>query len=158
MTMPVMSFTLRNRIRQYFTWRPVPAAASIGIALAVSIAFAAVLLVHHQREREIADNTRGLATYAMMLSAHLESSFAVLEAVQAGVLDQLRGENVANEQQFVGQVSTLAMHDVGGLTLVDNRGMLVNSTYYWPMPYRDLSDREYFKVLSARDGPDRYIT
>lgn len=169
MTMPVMSFTLRNPIRQYFTWHPVPAAASIGIALAVSIAFAAVLLVHHQREREIADNTRGLATYAMMLSAHLESSFAVLEAVQAGVLDQLRGENVANEQQFVGQVSTLAMHDVltarvaaihyvGGLTLVDNRGMLVNSTYYWPMPYRDLSDREYFKVLSARDGPDRYIT
>ncbi len=167
--MPVMSFTLRNPIRQYFTWRPVPAAASIGIALAVSIAFAAVLLVHHQREREIADNTRGLATYAMMLSAHLESSFAVLEAVQAGVLDQLRGDNVANEQQFVGQVSTLAMHDVltarvaaihyvGGLTLVDNRGMLVNSTYYWPMPYRDLSDREYFKVLSARDGPDRYIT
>ncbi|MBV9565135.1 MAG: EAL domain-containing protein [Bradyrhizobium sp.] len=164
-----MSLSLRNRVRQYFTWRPVPAAASIGIALAVSIAFAAVLLVRHQRDREIANNTGDLATYAMMLSAHLESSFAVLEAVQNGVLDQLHGENVANEQQFVSLVSTLAMHDVltarvaaihyvGGLTLVDRRGMLVNSTYYWPMPYRDLSDREYFSVLSARDGPDRFIT
>jgi diguanylate cyclase (GGDEF)-like protein len=164
-----MSITIRNLARQYITWHPLPAAASIGIALAVSIAAAAVLLVHHQREREIADNTDEVATYAMMLSAHLESSFAVLAAVQGGVLDQLRGENVTNEQQFVNLVSTEAMHDVltarvaaihyvGGLTLVNNQGILENSTYYWPMPYRDLSDREYFKVLSARDGPDRFIT
>jgi diguanylate cyclase (GGDEF)-like protein len=72
-------------------------------------------------------------------------------------------------RQYVSMVSTRAMHDVltarvaaihyvGGLTLIDSRGMLVNSTYYWPMPYRDLSDREYFSVLSARDGPDRFIT
>jgi diguanylate cyclase (GGDEF)-like protein len=164
-----MSLTIRNLVRRYLTRRPVPVATSIGIGLVLSVAFAAVLLIHHQREREIADNTGGLATYAMMLSAHLESSFTVLEAVQGGVLDQLRSENVTSEQQFVGLVSTLAMHDVlkarvaaihyvGGLTLIDNRGMLVNSTYYWPMPYRDLSDREYFHVLSARDGPDRFIT
>src|ERR1700744_2713455 len=98
----------------------------------------------------------------MMLSAHLESSFTVLEAVQGGVVDQLRSENVATEQQFVSLVSTRSMHDVltarvaaihyvGGMTLIDNRGRLVNSTYYWPMPYRDLSDRGYFHVLSARD-------
>src|ERR1700749_666344 len=160
---------LRNFVRRHFALRPVPAAASAGIALAVAIAFAATLLVYQQREREIADNTEDVATYAMMLSAHLESSFAVLEAVQSGVLDQLRGENVTTEEQFVSQVSTLAMHDVltarvaaihyvGGLTLADSRGMLVNSTYYWPMPYRDLSDREYFHVLSASDGPDRFIT
>ena len=164
-----MSLALRNLARRYLAWRSVPAAASIGVALAISIAFAAALLIYQQREREIADNTGGLSTYAMMLSAHLESSFAVLEAVQGGVLDQLRGDNVTTEQQYVSMVSTRNMHDVltarvaaihyvGGLTLVDNRGMLVNSTYYWPMPYRDLSDREYFHVLSASGGPDRYIT
>ena len=40
-----MSITIRNLARQYITWHPLPAAASIGIALAVSIAAAAVLLV-----------------------------------------------------------------------------------------------------------------
>ncbi len=164
-----MSPAFRNRLRRYFAWRPAPVAASVGVALAVAIAFAAALLIHHHREREIADNTEDLSTYVMVLSAHLESSFAVLEAVQSGVLDQLRGENVTSELQFVDEVSTLAMHDVltarvaaipyvGGLTIVNDRGKLVNSTYYWPMPYRDLSDREYFRVLSGRDGPDRFIT
>ena len=164
-----MSSALRSLFRRYLTRRPVPTAALIGIGLAISIAIAAVVLVRHLREREIADSTGGLATYATMLSAHLESSFAVLEAVQGGVLDQLRGDNVTTEQQFVDIVSTRAMHDimtarvaaihyVGGLTIVDNRGMLVNSTYYWPMPYRDLSDREYYHVLSAPGGPDRFVT
>lgn len=164
-----MSLAPRGPSRRRLTWYRVPTAALIGIWLAVLITFAAVLLVRHLREREIADHTGQIATYAMMLSAHLESSFAVLEAVQGGVLDQLRSENVTTEQQFVNFVSTFAMHNmltarvgaipyIGGLTFVDNRGMLVNSTYYWPMPYRDLSDREYFHVLSVRDGPDRFIT
>src|SRR6201987_3001645 len=164
-----MPSILRSLFRRYFTRRPVHMAASIGIGLAVAIAVAAALLVRHLREREIADNTSGLTTYATMLSAHLESSFAVLEAVQGGVLDQLRSDNVTTEQQFVDIVSTRAMnnimtarvaaiHYVGGLTIVDNRGMLVNSTYYWPVPYRDLSGREYFHVLSAPGAPDRFVT
>jgi diguanylate cyclase (GGDEF)-like protein len=164
-----MFLTLCNPSRWHLMRRPLLIAALIGIGLAVSIAIAAMLLVRNLREREIADNTSDLATYATMLSAHLESSFAVLEAVQGGVLDQLRSDNVTTERQFVDIVSTSTMHDmmtarvaaihyVGGLTLVDHRGMLLNSTYYWPMPYRDLSDREYFHVLSAPNGPDRFIT
>ena len=64
-----MSSALRSLFRRYLTRRPVPTAALIGIGLAVSIAIAAVVLVRHLREREIADNTGGLATYATMLSA-----------------------------------------------------------------------------------------
>ncbi len=146
-----------------------PIVISIGFALAASIALGAALLAQHLYQREIADSTANQITYATMLSAHLESSFTVLEAVQGGVLDQLHGENIKNEQQFISLVSTRAIHDtmtarvaaihyVGGMTLVDAQGMLVNSTYYWPMPSRDLSDREYYRLLSAPGAPDRLVT
>ncbi|MFT4119165.1 EAL domain-containing protein [Bradyrhizobium sp.] len=164
-----MPVAVRSFLYRLISSRPITIAAVTGICLAVSITIAAMLLVRHLRDREISDNTSELATYATLLSAHLESSFAVLEAVQDGVLAQLRADNVAAEQQFVDMASTSTMHTmltarvsaipfIGGLTLVDNRGMLVNSTYYWPMPYRDLSDREYFHVISSAEGPDRFVT
>jgi hypothetical protein len=120
-------------------------------------------------QRAIEDRNTRLASYAMMLSAHVESSFTVLEAVQDGVLDQLHSEDVKTEDRFISLIATPEMQQllkarvsaipyVGAITLLDDHGILVNSSYYWPVPYRNLADRDYFRILSAKDAPDRYVS
>ena len=158
-----------STLRSYLARRSVQIVASLGLGLAIAIVAVATLLVQHLRHRDLTDSSADLATYAMMLSAHLESSFMVLEAMQGGVLDQLHSEGITSEDQFVSLMSSATTHQlltarvgsipyVGGMTLIDRRGMLINSTYYWPMPYRDLSDRQYYKLLSQTAGPDRFVT
>jgi diguanylate cyclase (GGDEF)-like protein len=143
--------------------------ASIGFGIGLCIALSAGLLVLHLRQRAIEDGNARLASYAMMLSAHVESSFTVLEAVQDGVLDQLHSEDIKTEDRFISLIATPEMQQLlkarvsaipylGAITLLDNRGILVNSSYYWPVPYRYLADRDYFRILSAKDAPDRYVS
>jgi len=150
-------------------WRSVPALVLIWTAIASAIVLGSVLLTLNLRARDLNNATDNLATDALMLSAHLENAFTMLEAVQEGILEQLHGEGIGTENQFVAAASGLPMHRtllariaaipyVGGITIVERRGILVNSTYYWPMPFRDLSDREYFSVLSAGDLNQRYVT
>ncbi|HET6607854.1 MAG TPA: EAL domain-containing protein [Rhodopila sp.] len=148
--------------------RSVPVLTSIWVGLAFCIALGAAMLVRHLHDRDMADCTEDLSSYALMLSAHMESSFTILEAMQDGILEQLRGEDVSTEPRFLEVTATAVMHRslatrvssipyIGGVTLIDRRGILVNSTYYWPMPYRDLSDRAYFRILST-SKLDRYVT
>ena len=150
-------------------WRSMPALALIWVVIAGAIVLGSVLLTLNLRERDLASATDNLATDALMLSAHLENSFKILEAVQAGILEQLHGEGISTENQYVSVASGLPMHRtllarvaaipyVGGITMIERRGILVNSTYYWPMPFRDLSDREYFHTLSASELNQRYVT
>jgi diguanylate cyclase (GGDEF)-like protein len=147
----------------------VSALALIWITIASAIVLGAVVLAVNLRARDLNNATDNLATDALMLSAHLENAFTMLEAVQEGILEQLHGEGIGTENQFVATASSLPMHRtllariaalpyVGGITLIERRGILVNSTYYWPMPFRDLSDREYFHILSKSELNQRYVT
>lgn len=149
--------------------RSVPALVLIWIVIAGAILAGSVLLTLNLRARDLANAADNLSTEALMLSVHLENAFSILEAVQEGILEQFHGEEIGTENQFAAAASGPAMHRtllariaavpfVGGIALIERRGILVNSTFYWPTPFHDLSDRTYFSVLSASGMNQRYVT
>jgi len=113
---------------------------------------------------EASTNAGNLAT---VLAEQTNRSVQSIDLMLNELQERIHALNVRTENDFhrsldgkdtyellTEQMSRLS--DIASISLVDNRGMMVNSTNQWPMPPTDLSDREHIHRLINNN--DRSIT
>ncbi|EIM26364.1 putative bifunctional diguanylate cyclase/phosphodiesterase [Microvirga lotononidis] len=120
-----------------------------------------VSVILYNKDISSAENT--LRNLSLVLAEQTERAFQSIDLSQQTALQALDGleeawshdlKTAARTYSFyqvlVNQVEQLP--HVEALTLVDDKGRLLNSSRSWPIPEMDVSDRPYFKAF--RDNPD----
>lgn len=141
-----------------------------GIALALLLAVAALILARDLRARAIAAATEELSRTALMLADQSERVFQSLDLVEAGLIEQIRAlpgtgtpEGLARLRNSV-ELHKALREQVGRLpqvetiALFDHQARPLNSSRLFPVPDVSFADRRYFQELSRPDAPDSLIS
>jgi diguanylate cyclase (GGDEF)-like protein len=130
------------------------------IVLIAIIAIAAGASIFQSYERAIERAERELQNTSFVLAAKIDSTFEVIERVQANVMERIDAARVSSsadfEQRFSGYDTHLMLKDkllglshVGTFTLVNAEGKLFNFSRAYPAPSIDVSDRSFFQELRS---------
>jgi diguanylate cyclase (GGDEF)-like protein len=137
-----------------------------GAALVMAIALGTGYLALRFRERAIEVSERELTNSALLLSRHFDQQLGDLQHVHDDIVAYMQDGRVDSAEGFERRMSTLSAHEmlrvklaalphVGGLSLFNAKGWLVNSSEMWPVPDVSIADRRYFKEFtSGKPTPD----
>jgi diguanylate cyclase (GGDEF)-like protein len=140
-----------------------------GVGIVLAITLGTGFLVLQFRDRTVDAAERELASTAQLLSRHFDQQLSDLQRVHQDVLDYARAEDIDTAEAFDSRMSSLAVHEmlraklrafphVGGLSLFNTKGWLINSTRGWPVPDVNVADRGYFKrFTSGEPVPDTVV-
>ena len=153
---------------QISRWRFFTVPAASLIALAIAVAASTSIFIDHLHTRSMDDLERGLIGLTNVMADQAERAFQAIELVQDAVLEELGKAEIADDAALAAFAGRHAMHQnlrartaalpqVNAVTIVDRNGKLLNFSRYWPIPDIDLSDRDYFKVLSSEASRQRFI-
>ncbi len=150
-------------------WRPLRPLILSGALMIVVIATAGYLLAKDIHHVTIQTVNRGLNSLAVVLADQADRALQGIELVQDAVSEDILDGTVLNEADFVRRASQFAIHDrlrtriaampqVNAVTIVDNRGKLLNFSRSWPIPEVNISDRDYFQALDQDPKLTRYVS
>jgi signal transduction histidine kinase len=136
-----------------------------GTAVALCLLFAA-LVVWNLRESTVRTHEQALTTIGVSVAGQTGRYIQVLDLIAADLRTAALAEPAGEFRQALG---TAAVHDwlsrrlkgipqASAIFVVDQSGRLVNTSRPGPVPELDLSEREYFRILRAPDGPASYIS
>jgi PAS domain S-box-containing protein len=119
-----------------------------------------VTVVANLRAQALADTERELRNMALVLAEQIDRSFEAVALVESGFIERMNRLNVVSADKLRSEMSShdahLMMKDminglphIETLTLSDARGTIVNFSRGWPVPFLTLTDRTYYKVLTA---------
>ena len=139
-----------------------------GLVVAGLLALGTVWLVLDLRARAVAGARTSLASLTVVVSDQADRALQAIEEVQIGLIDEMRAAGVTTEEQYVGRMSTYdvyraardrvsALPQVNAITMIDNKGNLINFSRYWPIPKVNVADRDYFKALSNDSSLTRFL-
>ncbi|MFC0239894.1 hybrid sensor histidine kinase/response regulator [Rhodopseudomonas telluris] len=141
----------------------------VAIALIVSIMSTNVVFLSNLRESTVRTAESDLQRYNLTLAEEADRSFKSLDLVLSSVGDYLARRGVTDSESYRKAMSDYTTHmllrekvsglpQVDAVTMIDDRGKLLNFSRYWPIPEVNVSDRDYFKVLSADSNLETYIS
>ena len=130
-----------------------------GIIVGLVLAVGAVTLALISRRDTIIAASRQLTTLALVLAEETDRGFQAAELLQLGLIQSMRDNGIDTPQEFTRVMASYtanqdlahrvaSLPQVTALSVVDARGRLVNQSRGWPVPDIDLSDREFFSVLT----------
>src|SRR5262252_10051327 len=144
--------------------RPIALLIICGVTLIAALAAGTGALVSMMRTSILDDNERDLSNIALILAQQSADAFRAVD-----VVEHIRSMGISSRGDFDArlsdpdthlmlkdQISALAHVDV--VSLVSAQGKLVNYTRRWPAPAIDVTDREYFKVLTAAGAPSSFLS
>ncbi|MET0313441.1 MAG: EAL domain-containing protein [Hansschlegelia sp.] len=116
-----------------------------------------------------ANARRELQNLALTISEQTDQAFSGLALVQTSVVAQIKAQKARSLPQFLGLIQAYDFHrglrdrvsglpQVQSLSIIDGTGKLASSSRSWPTRDVDVSDREYFKVLSSDASLSSYIS
>ena len=162
---------LRKKFNQILlgTWSPLRSIVMSGALLTFGIAASGFWLAHDLYGTAIRETEHNLLSLAAVLAEGTGRSLQAIELVQEAVANDIVGPSIETETDFVSRASTLdvntvlknriaALPQVNAITILDKNGKLVNFSRRWPIPDIDLSDRDYFKVLSGSPFLKRFVS
>ena len=163
---PQPAFMARQLARAF---QPLRSLAVSGALFAAVLALVASLLARDLYRGAIHDTERELTSLATVLAEGADRALQSIELVQDAVADDIMDPSVRTEADFVRRASTFAVHDrlktrsaalpqANAVTVVDDRGRLLNFSRRWPIPDVDLSDRDYFKALADDPALGRFVS
>ena len=126
----------------------------------VAIAIVGGLIVANLRNHALADEEEHLQSVASLLALHTDRAFRTVEVIQDGLIERMKALGIAGPEDYERRMSGYDNHlmlkdkaagwdQIGSLTLINSRGKLFNFSRYWPLPDIDVTDREFFKVLTS---------
>lgn len=135
-------------------------AGAIGLCCVGALAIG--LTLWWMRSEAINEATTNVGNLATVLAEQTNRSVQTIDLVLNGLREKLQAMGVDNEDSFhdllegkeIYELLTSTMSrisDVASISLVDNRGIIVNSTNQWPVPLTDLSDRPHIRYLMSND-------
>jgi PAS domain-containing protein len=115
------------------------------------------------RERALRNSERELENTVLLLARHFDQQLEDFEVVQKGLLAFMRSNGIATTENYKRQMATREVHlmlrskmdalaYVGGISVFDADGQLINASAAWPVPTVSVADRVYFKTFKS--GPD----
>src|ERR1041384_762893 len=130
------------------------------VLLAIAIIAGTAYFLSSFRDRLLHENERELESTALVLSTQIESFLNAVEKVQKGVLDHLAD---IGDRAGEGQEASLSRYElhlklrdqaagmpfVGSLTIVNDKGKVINFSRQWPVPNIDVTDRDFFKAFRS---------
>ncbi len=127
-----------------------------GLFLIGSIAIGATMMASNSRERALRESQRELENTVLLLSRHFDQQFQDFGAVQYDISSFVRSAGLDTAERFKRRMSSDDVHAmlkarvgalayVGGVTLFDRDGTLINSSGVWPVPSVNVADRSYFQ-------------
>jgi len=137
-----------------------------GAALVLAIALGTAYLAMQFRERAIEVSERELNNTALLLSRHFDQQLVDLQHVHDDILAYVRANGVDTPDAFEKQMSLLTAHEmlrgrlaalpyVGGVSLFNAKGWLINSSEMWPVPDVSIVERRHFREFtSGRPTPE----
>ena len=133
-----------------------------GVLLIASIVIGTALTVLNFRERALNNRERELENTVLLLARHFDRELHNFEAVQADVVRRIERFGLATSDDFRRRLSGEEFHtnllgvagavsDVGGINVFDDKGQLINSSLYWPVPAINIGHHGYFRDFAAED-------
>jgi diguanylate cyclase (GGDEF)-like protein/PAS domain S-box-containing protein len=137
------------------------AGATIGAILG---AYALTLILLHQNT--LRDTQTNLLRQSLALSELAERTLQSVDLVLESVVEKLRPEfsgtdqsELANREHHIFLKEKMAgLPQIDALGIIDVQGNRLNLSRDWPSGKADLSQREYFKELSANPKPASFIS
>ena len=151
------------------TSRPLRSFGVSGALLTIVLAVSGFWLAQDLYRSAIRETERDLLSLAAVLAEGTDRSLQAIELVQEAVANDVIDSSIETEADFVARASSLATHlslktriaalpQINAVTILDEHGKLLNFSRRWPIPDIDLSDRDYFKVLSGTSFLKRFVS
>ena len=130
-----------------------------GAVMIAAIAIGTTIMVDNFRERALSSNQRELENTVQLLTRHFDQQLEDFTIVLRDIAARIHA-NDSKAALLRGQLATLEWHeelrteasaysDVTSITVFDANGVLINSSEVWPVPYVNVSDRDYFKAFKS---------
>ena len=163
----------KYRLRRWAarTARSGPAQLLVGCGFALGLLVAVVtgVLIVDFRHNALSSGEHELQRMALVLADQAERTFQSLEVVETGLITQMHGNGIDTREEFVGQrdsphlQNTLrervsAVPHIDALSVIDHIGRVIGHSHDGPPPADGHAERDYFKALSDKDAPARFIT
>jgi diguanylate cyclase (GGDEF)-like protein len=131
-----------------------------GLFLITAIMVGTTIVAGMFRERALNDAKRELENTVLLLARHFDQQFRDLGAIQQDVAAFVQSAGIDTSERFRLGMSGADVHAmlkarigalsyVGGVTLFDVEGRLINSSSVWPIPAVDVADRHYFRAFKT---------
>jgi diguanylate cyclase (GGDEF)-like protein len=151
-----------------FRGDPIRGLILCGGVLITAIAIGTVIITMHFRDRAIESSKRELANTVLLVARHFDQQFDDLQGVQNDVVTYMKSSNITTSDAYKSLMSGMDVHRmlraklsslpyVGGLSLLDADGMLINSSETWPIPEMNASDRVFYQILKSPQGPSAVL-
>jgi PAS domain S-box-containing protein len=151
------------------------AARSINLVVAGSILLGCVIIagtvsvIIDLRAQALANTERELRNMALVLSEQIDRSFEAIALAQSGFIermdrlgnlsaDKLWGPMASREAHLMLRDAISGLPHIESLTITDARGIIVNSSRFWPIPPLSVAEREYYKSLKANQYPTSVLS
>jgi diguanylate cyclase (GGDEF)-like protein len=137
-----------------------------GVCLIITIALGTALAVFSAKDRALTAAQRELQNMASVLATKANSTFEVIEHVQANLLERMQSSGILSGEDFESKYSSFDVHrllkdkhlglpQVGTFTLINTQGKLFNFSRSWPVPDINVADRRFFRELQS--DPSRHL-
>src|SRR5271154_6853086 len=131
-----------------------------GALLIAAIAIGATLMAENFRERALRNSERELENSVLLLARHFDQQLGEFEVIQKDLIDHIRSSGITTAAGFKQRMSGKDVHlmlqsklsafsYVGGITIFDADGTLINSSTAWPVPSINVADRPYFGTFQT---------
>lgn len=139
--------------------RPVRILIVATTLLSVALGVMSFVLAMNLRNEALRSAEIGLKRHSLTLAGQAERSFQSIYLILSSIGDHLATQGVFDSNSYAvamrerdtfeflrGKLAGLPQLEA--ITLIDATGKLINFSRYWPIPDVNVSDRDYFKVLS----------
>ena len=141
----------------------------VGTLLMVAASMALGLMLWQLQRDALAETRRNLSTLAVAIAEQTSRSMQAGDLVLQDLRRQIDDRTITSVDDFKARLADHSMFavlkdradllpQVYAFTIIAADGMLVNSSWQWPAPPTDLSDRDYVSYFRAHDTPDAFIS
>jgi diguanylate cyclase (GGDEF)-like protein len=131
-----------------------------GMLLIAAIAIGATVMAGNFRERALRNSERELENTVLLLARHFDQQLEDFSVVQKDVIAFMRSSGIATPESYRTRMSGQEIHlmlkskmdavsYVGGITIFDADGVLINASGRWPVPSVNIADRQYFRTFKS---------
>lgn len=160
------SESLRQDRARRSTFQPRAITLAIGILIIIFVAFGAYIAIRELRLWDISEGKRELTELDLLLEEETERTLQSVDLVLTSLQDDFALDGLNKPQDFLRKQSSIATYallksrivgipQLREVSIVGPQGEVVNISGEYPAPALNVTDRDYFKVLSAVpvDGP-----
>jgi diguanylate cyclase (GGDEF)-like protein len=141
----------------------------VGGALQLAMVVAVGTAVWNMRLVALDDARQSNAKLGAALAEQTSRSIQAVDLILLELRTQMAAHTVSSPAAFSLALRTQSIQQelnrlqhslpqASGFSIIDAEGHLVNFSHKWPVPYADLSDRDYFEHFQKRDDPNAFVS